>query len=167
MSEIDWEIRPFEADDAEAVDALLRAAFPSDAEARLVRKLRADGDAEVEFLADAEGTVVGYVMLSRMREPSGTLGLAPVATAEAHRRQGIAASLIESALAQATANEWRGVFVLGDLGYYERFGFENEAAAPFETPYPGEHVGLAILDEDEPPKGRRATYAGAFAGLEA
>ena len=165
MSEIDWEIRPYEDSDAAAVDALLRAAFPSDAEAKLVQMLREQGDAEVEFLADAEGEIIGHVMLSAMQSPEQCLGLAPVATVEAVRKQGVAGSLIESARAMASANDWRGVFVLGDLSYYERFGFEADAAAPFETAYPKEHFGFALLDEDEPVAPAKADYAQAFSAL--
>ncbi|MEM1381304.1 MAG: N-acetyltransferase [Pseudomonadota bacterium] len=165
MSAIDWEIRPYEEGDAEAIDTLLRAAFATGAEADLTAALRTAGDAEIEFLADADGTLIGHVLLSRMRQPAGTLALAPVATSLEHRHQGVAASLIESALAQATANDWRGVFVLGDLSYYERFGFESAAAAPFASPYSGEHFGLAILDDDELPKGETAQHAESFGAL--
>ena len=166
MSELDWEIRSFEPEDASSVRHLLTAAFPSPAEADLVEALRADGAAEGELVADAECATVGHVMLSRMKEPEGTLGLAPVATAPEHQRQGIAASLIESALAQALANDWRGVFVLGDQSYYGRFGFDAEAAKRFESPYAGEHFAYTELDEDdEPVKGNKATYADAFSKL--
>ncbi|GGY53083.1 GNAT family N-acetyltransferase [Parvularcula lutaonensis] len=163
--EIDWEIRPYEAGDAEAVRALLTEAFPSDAEARLVEELRKGGDTEIEFLADANGEIIGHVLLSRMKEPERTLALAPVATAEAFRRQGIAASLIESALAQALANDWRGVFVLGDLSYYERFGFDAAEAEVFDSPYAGEHFALVHLDDDEPVKGKKAVHADAFSQI--
>lgn len=166
MSDIDWEIRPYEPSDEEAVRRLLTQAFPSEAEARLVEELRKDGDAEIEFLADADGEVIGHVLLSRMKEPEASLALAPVATAEGFRKQGIAATLIESALAQALANDWRGVFVLGDLSYYERFGFEAGEAKGFESPYAGEHFALAQLDEDEPVKGKKAVHAEAFSRAE-
>ena len=167
MSELDWEIRPYEDDDAANVRSLLTAAFPTETEADLVEALRSDGDAEIELVADADGTIVGHILLSKMQEPAATLGLAPVATLPAHQRQGIAASLIESGLAQGLANDWKGAFVLGDLSYYGRFGFEADAAKPFESPYAGEHFGFVILDDedDQPVTGDRANYAKAFSAL--
>jgi putative acetyltransferase len=165
-TEMDWEVRACEPDDHEAVAALLRKAFDSDAEARLVQALRDGGDAEIELVADAEGELLGYMMLSRMAAPDGSLGLGPVATASRVRRQGVAASLIESGLALATANDWHTAFVLGDLDYYGRFGFEAAPAKRFVSPYAGPHFGLTFLDEDAAPKSGRADYAPAFAMFE-
>lgn len=165
MSEIDWEIRPYEESDGNDVTDLLIVSFETDAEANLVKRLRRDGDAVIELVAESEETILGYVMLSAMKRPEGTLGLAPVATEYKYWRQGIASTLIDSALALAAANDWKAVFVLGDLTFYERFGFSAEAAVPFESPYAGEHFGLALLNDDVTLDGYRANYADAFSRL--
>jgi putative acetyltransferase len=166
MSEIDWEIRPYEAGDEAAVNALLQEVFDTDAEARLVRKLRADGDAVIELVADSEGMVLGYLMMSSMSRPDKTLGLGPVATATDKQRLGIASSLIESGLALALVNDQTAVFLLGEPSFYERFGFEAEAASKFQSPYAGPHFMMAVLDDDEAPRGGEAVYAPAFAMFE-
>jgi putative acetyltransferase len=157
---LDWEIRAYEASDDMQVRKLLEAAFETDLESRLVDALRAEGSAVIELVAEWEGTIIGYVMLSRMTTPRGALGLGPVATAANARRQGVASSLIESGLALDTADDWHTVFVLGDLDYYERFGFER--AERFTSPYQGPHWGVTFLDEDVAPKKGAADYASAF-----
>ena len=117
MSELDWEIRPYEASDAQAVRTLLEASFETAVEAKLTEELRADGDAEIELVADSSEGVLGHIILSRMTSPERSLGLGPVATSPDFRKQGIAASLIESALALATANDWTTVFLLGSPAF--------------------------------------------------
>ncbi|WP_254683376.1 GNAT family N-acetyltransferase [Phaeobacter sp. LSS9] len=63
----------------EEVDRLLKSAFPTDAEARLVRQLRADGDMIFESRKPWDGKVGGYLALSRMSAPEGWACLAPMA----------------------------------------------------------------------------------------
>src|SRR3546814_6852165 len=64
-------IRPAEASDGEAIDALIRAAFAGSAhgyqgEAELVHGIEADGDALVSLVADVEGAIAGHILFSRM-----------------------------------------------------------------------------------------------------
>jgi len=162
VSDIDWEIRPYEESDASAVRALLVASFETATEADLAEALRADGDAEIELVADHEGEVLGYIILSPMQSPERSLGLGPVATSPNHRKQGIAASLIESGLGLATANDLTTVFLLGNPQFYEQFGFSVDAAAAFSSPYNGEFWQMATLDEEEAPTTGKADYAKAF-----
>lgn len=165
MTCIDWEIRAAGPRDHALMRALLLEGFPTPDEADLVERLRESGATVIEFLAEADGRIVGAVVLSAMQQPEGTLGLGPVVVDASFRRNGIAASLIESGLALAAADDWRGVFVLGDLSYYGRFGFSADAAEGFAAPYPREHFGLAILDPDDPPAGAEAVYAAPFSTL--
>lgn len=166
MSEIDWELRPYEASDEAAVEALLRTSFDSPAEAELVVQLRKDGDAEIELVADSDGTILGHVMLSKMTAPERALGLGPVATSDEHRGTGIASTLIESSLALATANDWLSVFLLGDPAFYERFGFSVEDAAAFTGSFAGPYLQVTFLDEEEGPRKGDVAYAKAFGRFE-
>jgi putative acetyltransferase len=163
--EPDWEIRPCEPSDTGAIRELLLNRFGSSSEADLVEELRHGGHAEVELVASSEGRLLGYVLLSRMEEPEGALGLGPVATAPGMEGRGIASSLIESSLALATANDWQLVFLLGDHKFYERFGFSVEDAASFASPYAGPHWQVTFLD-DEAPRSGIAAYAPPFAKFE-
>jgi putative acetyltransferase len=152
-------------DDYAAIRRLHVSAFPSTAEADLVEHVRRDGDAMISLVALDGAALVGHVMLSRMRAPFNTLGLAPVAVAADKRRQGIAARLIEGGIARARAGGWHGIFVLGDPDYYGRFGFRADAAAALQSPYAGPHLMLLALG-GKPLGSGRVDYASAFSAFE-
>lgn len=157
-------IRPEVPSDYAAIRALHAAAFPTGAEADLVDRLRADGDAVIALVAlDDRQTLVGHVVFSRMRAPFRALGLAPVAVVHRARRQGIAAQLIREGLAMAKHDGYQSVFVLGDPAYYTRFGFSAEHAAPFASPFAGPHLMAMPLHVDRmPAREGRVDYAPAF-----
>lgn len=151
--------------DHAAVRALLAAAFPTLAEADLVERLRAAGDAAFEAVAVGPGGIVGHAMLSRMAAPFPALGLAPVAVAAEARRRGVGAALIARLLAGAEAAGWRAAFVVGDPAYYGRFGFDADLAAPFASPYAGPYLMACALGGPLPAGSGRVDYAPAFAAL--
>lgn len=160
-------IRPEGPCDHHALRALHRACFPTPAEAELVDRLRADGDVVISLLSCDEDRLIGHVLLSRMTAPFRALGLGPVAVAESHRRQGIAADLVRAAILEARAQGWQAIFVLGDPAYYGRFGFSAALAAGFQSPYAGPYLmALALQTEPLPVLQGRVEYATAFAGLE-
>jgi len=125
--------------DRPAVFDVHAAAFPTDAEARLVDRLRADGDLVLSLVADDGGAIVGHVAFSAMQAPFRALGLAPVAVLPPRQQSGIGAALIRAGLEQATRENWNAVFVLGDPDYYERFGFSVPLASGFMCRYAGPH----------------------------
>lgn len=155
-------IRAATPGDHGAIDALLEAAFPTDAEARLVRALRQEGAARIELVAEAEGAVIGHVLFSAMAAPAGAVALAPVAVAEAWRRRGVADRLIREGLARAEGATL--AVVLGDPAYYGRFGFTAEGAKGFACVYAGPYLMAAALGEGAPTEGE-LIYPGAFAAL--
>ncbi|SNS06592.1 putative acetyltransferase [Sphingomonas laterariae] len=158
--------RPVAAGDHDAIADLLSAAFPGPEEARLTAQLRADGDIALEFVAVSDGAILAYVGFSRMQAPFRAVGLAPVATAEAARKRGIADRLIRAALAVAQERGWEGAFVLGDPAYYGRFGFRTDRAAGFACEYAGPHfMALALQGDALPVTSGEVHYAPAFAAL--
>jgi putative acetyltransferase len=161
------EIRLETASDFVGIRSVEEEAFPTRAEADLVDRLRTDGDAIFSLVAVHQNEIVGHIMLSRMRTPPQTLGLGPVAVLTPHRRNGIAASLIREGLRSATEKGWKAVFVLGDPGYYCRFGFDAALAAGFTSPYSGPHLlALALQQDALPVQKGRLEYPTAFATLE-
>jgi putative acetyltransferase len=159
-------IRPERAADHAAVRELLLAAFPTAAEADLVGKLRADGDAAIALVAVSEGRIAGHAVFSPMKAPMRALGLAPVAVAEDWRRRGIAARLIEAGLDRARRGGWQAVFVLGDPAYYGRFGFSAELAAGFSSPFAGpDLMALALGRRGLAERQGTVAYAAAFSAF--
>ena len=157
-------MRPETAGDREAVKRLLLAAFPTSDEARLVERLRGDGDAVLSLVAVEAGAVVGHVLFSRLRAPAAALALAPLVVAAGCRRRGIGARLVEAGLDRAKREGWRAVIVLGDPAYYSRFGFRPEAVRGMASPYAGTALmGLALAEGGL--SGPRIEHAPAFASL--
>ena len=164
------QVRAAESNDASDIRAIHVAAFPTTAEADLVERLEAGGDAAISLVAEAEGRVVGHVLLSRMRVeaadgPVRALALAPVAVLPERQRRGIGGLLVRAALDGARAEGEAMAFVLGDPAYYARFGFSAEAAARFSSPYAGPHLMAARLG-DAPTGAGKADYPPAFAAFE-
>ncbi|MEH3122204.1 MAG: N-acetyltransferase [Sphingomonas phyllosphaerae] len=167
-------IRPAAGGDVAAIDALLREVFPRADEADLVRQLCVDGDMVLMMVAVDEdsGALAGTVAFSRMAVEVGgkaiaAVALAPVAVAEGYRRQGVAEALIQAGIERIEAARIVLCFVLGEPGFYERFGFHADYAKNFASPYAGEYLMALPVQGGLMPCGARgaATHAAAFARL--
>jgi putative acetyltransferase len=109
------------------------------AEAQLVDDLRADGDiiAPLSIVAVVDGDVVGHVICSRASiagRPS--IGLGPLGVTPACQRHGVGQALMHAVLAAADALDAPAVALLGDPGYYSRFGFVAGATLGVFPPVP-------------------------------
>jgi predicted N-acetyltransferase YhbS/RimJ/RimL family protein N-acetyltransferase len=148
-------LRTERAGDEAAIHAVVAAAFPTDAEARLVDALRADPDAwlpDLSVVAERDGDVVGHVLVSQVHLGDlPVLGLAPLAVHPDHQRGGVGAALVHEALARAEVAGGPLVVVLGDPAYYGRFGFVL-------APTLGDHQQVHFLR-------RRPAYPPAFDAL--
>lgn len=119
------------------VYALLQRAFPrSDYEVRLVQKLHESGKELHEWICIHVGKAIAYIAFTpayRGKDVCG-LHLAPMAVAPDFQKQGVGTELLEFALRQE-AIKGQSLYVLGDPGYYSRFGFEPCAMplCPFDT----------------------------------
>jgi putative acetyltransferase len=159
-------IRNEELHDRVAIHGAVRAAFGRAAEAMLVGQLRADGDSVISLVAVDRDCIIGHVMLSRMKAPFNALGLAPVSVHPDRQRSGAGSALVREALRRARQEGWDAVFVLGDPGFYRRFGFDPERASGFSSPFVGPHFMVLPLKEPLPAAAGRIGYAPAFAALE-
>ncbi len=138
-------IRPEQTDDVAAIRRVHDAAFGGLTEGRIVDDLRGTdewvpGGSLVAI--DAEGQVVGHVLLSRgkvTREDGsvraiGTIG--PVGILPGRQREGIGSALMWRALDAARDVGLRAVCLVGHAGYYPRFGFVPARSLGLEPPHP-------------------------------
>ena len=166
-------IRPEAAGDRAAIHAVQHRAFGRPMEADLVDRLRSDGDLVLSLVAAADqpdqpDQPAGHIAFSRLSLADQDLratALAPVAVLPEWQRRGIGAALIRDGLMRLAQAGEDLVLVLGDLAYYGRFGFLNEAARSLATPFDGPSLQALPLTG----KGRSAagpvTYARAFSEL--
>lgn len=149
------------------VDALLRSCFSWDAEARLVRKLRADGDMLHErVVTDSQG-LVGYIGFSRLTTDVGmrAAALAPLAVRSDRRREGFGAILVTAGLETLAHKGLEMVLVLGEPDYYARFGFSQQAALVLDTPWDGPYMQALSLNDTHRIQHSKVHYPLAFIEL--
>ena len=117
--------------DAAAIEALIVAAFKNAAhtdhtEQFIVRALRESAALSISLVAEEHNAVIGHVAVSPVTVSDGTVGwygLGPISVAPEHQRKRVGTHLMEHALAALRALGAAGCVVLGDPGYYVRFGF--------------------------------------------
>jgi putative acetyltransferase len=170
-------IRPETPADIPAVDRVLRRAFPGPAEAALVERLRDSGQATVSLVAETGDTaagsqVVGHVLFSPVSlvaqcAADGGFGLAPVAVDPDHQGHGIGSWLVTEGLGACRRRGARFVVVLGDPGWYRRFGFEPARRYGLDSEYDAGDAFqvLPLRPGTLPTTGGLVRYGAAFAGL--
>lgn len=159
--------------DIAAIQAVNQAAFPTDAEARLVDALRASGRLLISLVAVDAGQIVGHIAFSPVRlsaDPGAGegLGLAPLAVVPAHQRRGIGSRLVREGLAACAGAGFAFVVVLGDPGYYSRFGFARARDHSLDNEYgvDEEFMVLALQPSGIPSTPGVVRYAPEFALVE-
>jgi len=129
-------MRPATASDLDAIDAIERATFPTDAWSReLIAAELAGAHTHYLVAVDDADAVIGYAGLLAPRG-SGQGDIQTIAVAEPARRQGIGAALLDALLAEARAREALEVFLEvradnpGAEALYASRGFERIAVRP-------------------------------------
>jgi putative acetyltransferase len=124
---MDFQIRSEERKDIDQVRVILKAAFPSDAESKLVDALRANGKAVISLVAFRDQQILGHILFSPVTTtpPSDAkgIGLAPVAVRPEAQSQGIGSQLIKEGLRLCQELDYDYCVVLGNPEYYHLFGF--------------------------------------------
>jgi len=108
------------------VYALLQRAFPgSDYEAKLVQRLHENERTLHEWVCIHVNKAIAYIAFSPAYHGNDICGLhlAPMAVAPDFQKQGVGTELLQFALRQEEIKS-QPLFVLGEAGYYRRFGFE-------------------------------------------
>ena len=160
-----------------AVRRVLVAAFGSDNVADMVERIRASAqyDPELALVAEADGVVHGYVLVSGalLRAPDGSVrpiaNLSPLAVDPSQQRQGIGGSLIRAATERAEDLGKPFVVLEGDHLYYSRFGFEHSTRYAIEIHLPDgvrpESAQVLRLASYNPTWSGMVVYPPAFDGV--
>lgn len=147
-------IRPQLASDDEAISAVITAAFAEAEhsggnEAQIVAALRNAGSLTISLVATEDQRIVGYIAFSAVTVDDrsvGWFGLGPVAVLPNRQRNGVGSALIGAGLAKLREHGARGCVVLGDPGYYARFGFAADPNLKLSG-VPAEHFQRLSFDE--------------------
>jgi putative acetyltransferase len=158
--------------DLAAVRRVHEAAFPTPAEARLVDQLRAQGRALVSLVAEQAGEVVGHILFSPIEVEGVSLlrlavGLAPVAVLPSCQRQGVGSRLVRDGLEACRGLGCGFVVVLGEPGYYGRFGFGRASRWGLRNEYGADDAFqvIELVPGSIPSSGGLVKYAPEFAEL--
>ena len=144
--------------DHRAIRALTKAAFAgaehaSGTEHRIIDSLRDDGQLTLSLVIQSHEGVIGHLALSPVQiggRACGWFGLGPVSVAPHHQGQGHGARLIREGLARLARDHGAsGCVVLGDPGYYARFGFAPAPGLTFPD-VPPEHFMQVTFDGPTP-----------------
>lgn len=166
MEELEYLIREEEPKDIEQVRAILRAAFTTDAESKLVDALRANGKAITSLVAVCGADVLGHILFSPVTtSPPAVVkgvGLAPVAVRPNMQSQGIGSELVLAGLDLCRDQGFDYCVVLGDPKYYQRFGFETASQFGLENEYGADEEFMVIHFSDREVSGL-VKYAPEFA----
>jgi putative acetyltransferase len=142
-------LRAPEQGEEQAILAVVFEAFSSpgragDEEVDIVRGSwdAAGPDERIELVADVDGAVAGHVLAVPGRldgRASVVAGVAPVCVAPAHQGRGVGTALMGELVQRAAARRWPLLVLLGEPGFYTRFGFEP--AGPLGLTYPPAGAG--------------------------
>jgi putative acetyltransferase len=150
---MDFEIRNEETKDLDQVRQILNAAFPTDAESKLVDALRTNGKAIISLVAVKGDQVRGHILFSPVtttpQSQEKGIGLAPVAVHPDVQSRGMGSQLIRTGLRRCRTLEYDYCVVLGNPKYYQRFGFEKASNFGFQNEYGVDDEFMVIHFSDQ------------------
>ncbi|HEX7463287.1 MAG TPA: N-acetyltransferase [Actinomycetota bacterium] len=136
------------ADRDEAIE-VERRAFDSNEEPAIVETIRDEAGA-FGLVAEEEGRIVGHVQMSPATVgDSGVLALGPIGVLPERQRRGIGSALVRAALDEARTRGWVATILIGDPGFYPRFGFEPGADYGLRNPFAGVYPGGFEMKEED------------------
>ena len=154
-------IRDARPDDLPTIGRLYATAFPEEDLAGLVVQLLDHPSRCLSLLAvGADGAILGHVhhTFCAVADWDGAVVLlGPLAVSPDHQRSGIGRRLVAAAHLRLAEAGGAHVLVLGDPGYYARFGFAPETAIspPYALPqaWATAWQGLSVGAQPTPPPG--------------
>lgn len=165
-------IRPEADRDAAAIREVNVAAFrdhphSQQTEHLIVEALRDASALKVSLVAEADGKVIGHVAFSAAGIGDSSEGwhlLGPLAVLPEWQGQGVGSALVAAGLEEMRTLGASGVALVGDAGYYARFGFAPCAGVTCHG-VPDEYV-LCLLLSGDMPKGELAHHPAFLIGTD-
>lgn len=118
-------------------------------EQNYVDRLRDSGNyiPSLAFVAEKDGKLIGHIMLTKTQiidndKVYETLLLSPVSVALEYRNQKVGTKMIKEGFLRAKEMGYRSAVLVGDIGYYGRFGFKQSTQYGIKNTngIPDEHV---------------------------
>lgn len=165
-------IRIEKPEDKQAIYAVNKAVFPTNAEAKLVDTLRAEPIPTISLVAEIDDKIVGHIFFSPV-SLSGhpellVIGLAPMAVLPDYQNQGIGLALVTAGLDACKEAGYQAAVVLGHPEFYPRFGFLPSTQFNIDSEYdvpPEVFMTLELEEHALINKNGRIHYHPAFAGV--
>jgi putative acetyltransferase len=128
---VDVIIRPERPDDIEAISTITEMAFRTcpygeHTEQFIIEALRRAGALSVSLVAELDTQVAGHIAFSPVEISDGSSGwyaLGPVSVVPELQGQGIGQALVNAGLDELHSLEAAGCVLVGEPGFYRRFGF--------------------------------------------
>ncbi len=163
---MDIVIRPENESDTEAISKVTKAAFETlpishHTEQFIIKALRNAHALTISLVADAKKAVVGHIAFSPVTISDGSggwYGLGPISVLPELHKQGIGKSLMREGLSLLKSMGAKGCMLVGDPGYYERFGFRSIPGLVVEG-VPAQYF-LVLPFEDKIPRGTVVFHEG-------
>ena len=131
------EIRPTHSGDADSVWQIHRESFGRPDEADLAAALVGGPSHTISLIATNSTEPVGHVLLTEIGAPVRSAALASLAVVPSSREMQVGTQLVRKAIRAGRKEGFQAIFVVGEPGYYERFGFSAKLALPFQSAWPG------------------------------
>ncbi len=141
--------------------AFTAAPYSSQTESAIIDGLREADALTLSLVAVQDDYVVGHIAFSPItidETNQGWYGLGPVSVHPDYQNRGVGGMLIREGLHQLVELGAKGCVVLGEPGYYKRFGFEYDNALRYEAA-PADYF-MRIVFEGPAPTGHVAYHAG-------
>jgi putative acetyltransferase len=136
---MNFTIRDEEEKDIEQVREIVKSAFPTEAESKLVDALRENGKAIISLVAANGDEVLGHILFSPVSttplSDAEGIGLAPVAVKPAYQSQGMGSRLCHEGVQRCKELGYDYAVVLGSPEYYSRFGFQRASDFDLQNEY--------------------------------
>ena len=151
---LDVIIRPERPDDIEAISTITELAFRTcpygeHTEQFIIDALRRDGALSVSLVAELDMQVAGHIAFSPVEISDGSADLytlGPVSVVPKLQGQGIGRTLINAGLDALRGLGAEGCVLVGEPGFYERFGFRSRPELTMDG-VPQEVVQSLVLGE--------------------